>query len=125
MHGGDVLCEVEPVERRRPQGGLAAVGRRGSALPGTSESCVATPSSDVAVVFAALEGSVQLLSPNGGRTGAFAGFLLLPGSTPNREQALRCLARFAPRGPRPANSPGNNGPHLPNEATTQPSSGTA
>jgi xanthine dehydrogenase YagS FAD-binding subunit len=40
------------------------------------------------VAFAALEATVHVLGPVGARSIAFADFLLRPGSTPNREQAL-------------------------------------
>ncbi|QQM38107.1 FAD binding domain-containing protein [Streptomyces liliifuscus] len=62
---------------------------RTHAILGTSDDCVATHPSDVAVAFAALEASVHLLGPDGERRVAFADFLLRPGSTPQREQALR------------------------------------
>ncbi|MGW5658390.1 FAD binding domain-containing protein [Streptomyces humi] len=58
------------------------------AILGTSESCVATHPSDVAVAFAALEARVHVLGPDGARDIPFGDFLLRPGSTPNREQAL-------------------------------------
>lgn len=41
------------------------------------------------MAFAALEANVHLLGPAGERRVPFADFLLRPGSTPNREQALR------------------------------------
>ena len=76
--------------KREPGSGCAALQgfNRTHAILGTSESCVATHPSDAAVAFAALEASVHLLGPDGGRTIPFADFLLRPGSTPNREQAL-------------------------------------
>ncbi|UUU19227.1 FAD binding domain-containing protein [Streptomyces sp. DSM 40750] len=78
--------------KREPGSGCAAREgfNRTHAILGTSESCVATHPSDVAVAFAALEARVHLLSPDGTeRTVAFADFLLRPGNTPNREQAVR------------------------------------
>ncbi|MDH6625967.1 xanthine dehydrogenase YagS FAD-binding subunit [Streptomyces sp. LBL] len=77
--------------KREPGSGCAARGgfNRTHAILGTSESCVATHPSDVAVAFAALEATVRLLGPDGARSIPFADFLLRPGSTPNREQALR------------------------------------
>jgi xanthine dehydrogenase YagS FAD-binding subunit len=77
--------------KREPGSGCAARGgfNRTHAILGASESCVATHPSDVAVAFAALEASVRLLGPDGARSIPFADFLLRPGSTPNREQALR------------------------------------
>ncbi|WP_411153165.1 FAD binding domain-containing protein [Streptomyces sp. A30] len=77
--------------KRRPGSGCAAREgfNRTHAILGTSESCVATHPSDVAVAFAALEATVRLLGPDGARSIPFADFLLRPGGTPNREQALR------------------------------------
>lgn len=77
--------------KREPGSGCAALHgyNRSHAVLGTSDSCVATHPSDVAVAFAALEATVHVLGPDGERRIAFADFLLRPGSTPNREQALR------------------------------------
>jgi xanthine dehydrogenase YagS FAD-binding subunit len=77
--------------KREPGSGCAAFQgfNRTHAILGTSNQCVATHPSDVAVAFAALEARVHLLGPDGARSVAFADFLLRPGSTPNREQALR------------------------------------
>ncbi|MFE9645049.1 FAD binding domain-containing protein [Streptomyces sp. NPDC006365] len=77
--------------RREPGSGCAALEgvNRTHAILGTSDACVATHPSDVAVAFAALEAQVLLLGPDGERQVAFVDFLLRPGSTPNREQALR------------------------------------
>ncbi|WLW50381.1 FAD binding domain-containing protein [Streptomyces sp. YU58] len=77
--------------KREPGSGCAALEgfNRTHAILGTSGACVATHPSDAAVAFAALEASVHLLGPEGERTLPFADFLLRPGSTPQREQALR------------------------------------
>ncbi|MFC9683857.1 FAD binding domain-containing protein [Streptomyces sp. NPDC056948] len=77
--------------KREPGSGCAAREgyNRTHAILGTSDDCVATHPSDVAVAFAALEANVHLLGPDGARSIPFADFLLRPGSTPNREQALR------------------------------------
>ncbi len=77
--------------KREPGSGCAAREgfNRSHAILGTSDSCLATHPSDLAVALAALEATVHLLGPEGERTLAFADFLLKPGSTPNREQALR------------------------------------
>jgi xanthine dehydrogenase YagS FAD-binding subunit len=77
--------------RREPGSGCAALEgvNRTHAILGTSDACVATHPSDVAVAFAALEAQVRLLGPDGERQVPFVDFLLRPGSTPNREQALR------------------------------------
>ncbi|MFE2424362.1 FAD binding domain-containing protein [Streptomyces hokutonensis] len=76
--------------KREPGSGCAARDgfNRTHAILGTSESCVATHPSDVAVAFAALEATVRLAGPDGSRGIPFADFLLRPGSTPDREQAL-------------------------------------
>ena len=77
--------------KRQPGSGCAALGgfNRTHAIFGASEHCVATHPSDVAVAFAALEATVHLLGADGERTVPFVDFLLPPGSTPDREQALR------------------------------------
>ncbi|MFJ9705795.1 FAD binding domain-containing protein [Streptomyces sp. NPDC101234] len=77
--------------KREPGSGCAAREgfNRSHAILGTSDACVATHPSDVAVAFAALEATVHLLGPDGERSVPFADFLLKPGSTPNHEQALR------------------------------------
>jgi xanthine dehydrogenase YagS FAD-binding subunit len=77
--------------KRDPGSGCAALHgvNRTHAILGTSDACVATHPSDAAVAFAALEARVHLLGPDGARQVPFADFLLRPGSTPQREQALR------------------------------------
>ncbi|MEV5516357.1 FAD binding domain-containing protein [Streptomyces flaveolus] len=74
-----------------PGSGCAARGgyNRSYAILGTSQACVATHPSDIAVVFAALEAHVHVLGANGQRQIPFADFLLRPGLTTNREQALK------------------------------------
>ncbi|MEU6381612.1 xanthine dehydrogenase family protein subunit M [Streptomyces sp. NPDC046909] len=77
--------------KREPGSGCAARDgfNRMHAILGASEACVATHPSDVAVAFAALEATVHLLGPDGReRNLPFADFLLRPGNTPNREQAI-------------------------------------
>ncbi|MGW7202589.1 FAD binding domain-containing protein [Streptomyces sp. NPDC054837] len=78
--------------KREPGSGCAALHgvNRSHAILGTSDACVATHPSDVAVAFAALEARVHLLGPDRReRSVPFADFLLRPGSTPHREQAIR------------------------------------
>lgn len=96
--------------KRQPGTGCAALDgyNRSHAILGTSDACVATHPSDAAVAFAALEASVRLLGPDGERAVPFADFLLRPGTTPNREQALRpgelITAVEVPAYPRPLRS---------------------
>ncbi|MDH6628607.1 xanthine dehydrogenase YagS FAD-binding subunit [Streptomyces sp. LBL] len=96
--------------KREPGSGCAALEgvNRTHAILGTSDACVATHPSDVAVAFAALEAQVRLLGPDGERQVPFADFLLRPGSTPNREQDLRkgelITAVEIPAVPRPLKS---------------------
>lgn len=97
-------------KRERGSGCAALEGfNRTHAILGTSDDCVATHPSDVAVAFAALDARVHLLDPKGQeRSLPFADFLLKPGSTPNREQALRkgelITAVEIPAHPRPLKS---------------------
>ncbi|MFE9887969.1 FAD binding domain-containing protein [Streptomyces scopuliridis] len=96
--------------KREPGSGCAALHgfNRSHAILGASDHCVATHPSDVAVAFAALEARVHLLGPDGERSLPFADFLLRPGKTPDREQALRqgelITAVEIPAYPRPLRS---------------------
>jgi xanthine dehydrogenase YagS FAD-binding subunit len=96
--------------KRTSGSGCAALQgfNRTHAILGTSDACVATHPSDLAVALAALEATVHLLGPNGERSVAFADFLLQPGTTPDREQALRpgelITAVEIPAQPRPLRS---------------------
>ncbi|MER6426017.1 xanthine dehydrogenase family protein subunit M [Streptomyces sp. NPDC001137] len=96
--------------KREPGSGCAALHgfNRMHAILGTSDSCVATHPSDVAVAFAALEATVHLLGPEGERRVPFTDFLLRPGNTPNREHAIRqgelITAVEIPAHPRPLKS---------------------
>lgn len=77
--------------KRDPGSGCAARDgyNRTHAILGTSTACVATHPSDAAVAFAALGADVHLLGPDGERRIPLTDFLLPPGSTPHREQALQ------------------------------------
>ncbi|MEU6512370.1 xanthine dehydrogenase family protein subunit M [Streptomyces sp. NPDC046942] len=96
--------------KRDPGSGCAALHgfNRTHAILGTSDHCVATHPSDVAVAFAALEARVHLVGPHGERHLPFRDFLLLPGSTPQREQAVQpdelITAVEIPAHPRPLKS---------------------
>jgi xanthine dehydrogenase YagS FAD-binding subunit len=80
-----------PCNKREPGSGCAALegNNRTHAILGISGDCVATHPSDLAVAFAALDAMVHLRSASGRRRVAFADFLIVPGSTPEREHALR------------------------------------
>jgi xanthine dehydrogenase YagS FAD-binding subunit len=76
--------------KRDPGSGCGArLGvHRLSAILGTSESCVATHPSDVAVAFMALETTVHVTDGTVERTITADDFFLLPGDTPWHETAL-------------------------------------
>ncbi|MEO3930423.1 xanthine dehydrogenase family protein subunit M [Micromonosporaceae bacterium B7E4] len=77
--------------KRRPGSGCPAVDgeNRGHAILGTSDSCVATHPSDLAVALVALDARVRLVGRGGTRDVRLADFYLLPGDTPDREHDLR------------------------------------
>lgn len=80
-----------PCNKRAPGTGCAALQgyNRGHAVLGTSDACVATHPSDMCVALAALEAEIELRGPEGSRTLPIEQFHLLPGTTPQREHALR------------------------------------
>ena len=80
-----------PCNKREPGSGCAALegSNRTHAILGTSAACVATHPSDLAVALAALDAEVHVRHVSDRRRIAFADFLLQPGSTPDREHALR------------------------------------
>jgi xanthine dehydrogenase YagS FAD-binding subunit len=80
-----------PCNRRDPGSGCPAItgANRMHAILGTSDSCVATHASDVAVALVALDAEIRLTGPDGTRTVALADFYRLPGDTPEREHDLR------------------------------------
>ena len=59
------------------------------AILGSSDACVATHPSDMAVALAALDAVVHLRGPEGERTVPLTDFHLLPGDTPEIETVLR------------------------------------
>jgi xanthine dehydrogenase YagS FAD-binding subunit len=77
--------------KRKPGSGCAARDgwNRTHAILGTSEACVATHPSDLAVALAALDATVHLRGAGGVRQVAVGDFLLRPGATPHREHDLR------------------------------------
>lgn len=79
-----------PCNKRQPGTGCPArTGEnRGHAILGTSESCVATHASDLAVALVALDARLALYGGHGPRAVPLAGFYRLPGSTPHIENHL-------------------------------------
>jgi xanthine dehydrogenase YagS FAD-binding subunit len=76
--------------KREPGSGCSALDglNRIHAVLGTSEHCIATHPSDMAVAMMALEAVVHITGPQGERTIPLSEFYLLPGSTPQRENVL-------------------------------------
>ncbi|MFL5662983.1 MAG: FAD binding domain-containing protein [Ktedonobacteraceae bacterium] len=79
-----------PCNKREPGSGCAALEgiNRGHAILGTSEQCIATHPSDLAVALVALDAIVHTEGPKGKRAIAIDDFFLLPGDTPHREHPL-------------------------------------
>jgi xanthine dehydrogenase YagS FAD-binding subunit len=97
--GGNLLQRVRcsyfrdafsPCNKREPGSGCAALDgiNRGHAILGTSEQCIATHPSDVAVALVALDAIVHVNGPSGERAIPIDDFFLLPGDTPHREHPL-------------------------------------
>jgi xanthine dehydrogenase YagS FAD-binding subunit len=80
-----------PCNKRVPGSGCPAIegSNRLHAVLGTSDSCVATHASDLAVALVALDAEVRLTSATGERTVRLAEFYRLPGDTPDVENDLR------------------------------------
>jgi xanthine dehydrogenase YagS FAD-binding subunit len=81
---------TSPCNKRDPGSGCAALDgfNRGHAILGTSDACIATHPSDVAVALVALDAVVHTRGPGGEREVAIDDFFLLPGDTPQREHPL-------------------------------------
>jgi len=79
-----------PCNKREPGSGCPAIDgfNRIHAILGTSENCIATHPSDMAVAMMALEAVVHIQGSDGERNVPLNDFYLLPGSTPNRENVL-------------------------------------
>jgi xanthine dehydrogenase YagS FAD-binding subunit len=79
-----------PCNKRHPGSGCAAIDgyHRIHAILGTSEHCIATHPSDMAVAMMALEAMVQIQGPQGQRTVPLQEFYFVPGSSPEREHVL-------------------------------------
>lgn len=76
--------------KRAPGSGCDALDgvNRGHAILGTSQHCIATHPSDLAVALVALDAVVHTVGPRGARAIAIDDFFLLPGDTPQREHPL-------------------------------------
>jgi xanthine dehydrogenase YagS FAD-binding subunit len=79
-----------PCNRRDPGSGCPAISgaNRMHAVLGTSDSCVATHASDLAVALVALDAEIQLVSAGGSRIVRLADFYRPPGDTPEMENTL-------------------------------------
>ncbi|MBH5402471.1 xanthine dehydrogenase family protein subunit M [Bradyrhizobium sp. CNPSo 4010] len=76
--------------KRNPRSGCAALGglNAGHAILGTSDHCVATHPSDVAVALVALDATMRVKGPKGERTFPVEELFRLPGDTPHLEHTL-------------------------------------
>jgi xanthine dehydrogenase YagS FAD-binding subunit len=81
----------QPCNKRQPGNGCAAIGgfSRQHAVVGTSDACIATHPSDMAIAMRALDAVVETVRPDGTtRSIPIANFHRLPGDTPDIENAL-------------------------------------
>jgi xanthine dehydrogenase YagS FAD-binding subunit len=81
---------ISPCNKREPGTGCSALEglNRGHAILGTSESCIATHPSDVAVALVAFDAVVRTVGLDGEREIPIDDFFLLPGDTPHLEHPL-------------------------------------
>jgi xanthine dehydrogenase YagS FAD-binding subunit len=79
-----------PCNKREPGTGCSAIGgaTRQAAILGTSEQCIATHPSDLAVALVTLDAQVQVLGAGGARTIPFGELHRLPGEEPQRDTVL-------------------------------------
>src|SRR5258706_3146373 len=82
---------TSPCNKREPGSGCAALSgiNRIHAILGTSDKCIATHPSDLAVALVALDANVIVRGSTGERVIPIRDFHLLPGQHPEREHALR------------------------------------
>jgi xanthine dehydrogenase YagS FAD-binding subunit len=83
---------AQPCNKRRPGSGCSALGgiSRQLAVLGSSNACIATHPSDMAVAMRALDASVETVRPDGARRVIpIADFHRLPGDTPQVETELQ------------------------------------
>jgi xanthine dehydrogenase YagS FAD-binding subunit len=97
--GGNLLQRVRcpyfrmleaPCNKRSPGSGCSAFEglNVGTAILGTSDHCVATHPSDLAVSLVAFDATVKLKGPQGERSVAVGDLYRLPGDSPHREHNL-------------------------------------
>lgn len=81
---------VSPCNKREPGTGCSALRgyNRQHAILGTSERCIATHPSDMAVALVALDASVRIAGSSGERVVALTEFHCLPDDHPERESVL-------------------------------------
>jgi xanthine dehydrogenase YagS FAD-binding subunit len=81
---------ISPCNKRDPGSGCAALEgfNRGHAILGTSEHCIATHPSDVAVALVAFDAVIHTVGPDGGRSILADDFFLVPGDTPEVDHPL-------------------------------------
>ena len=82
---------TKPCNKRQPGSGCAAIGgfNRNLAVMGTSDACIATHPSDMAVAMRVLDATVETVNAAGQtRAIPIADFHRLPGATPNIETSL-------------------------------------
>ncbi len=98
--GGNLLQRVRcpyfrmldaPCNKRTPGSGCAAIDglNAGHAILGTSDQCVATHPSDLAVALVALGATIRVRGPQGGRSFPVEQLYRLPGDTPHLEHTLQ------------------------------------
>jgi xanthine dehydrogenase YagS FAD-binding subunit len=77
--------------KRAPGSGCSAIGgyNRMLAILGTSDHCIASNPSDMAVAMMALEAQIHMQGPAGDRVVPIAEFYTLPGDTPHIETVLK------------------------------------
>jgi xanthine dehydrogenase YagS FAD-binding subunit len=81
----------QPCNKRQPGSGCAALGgfSRQHAVMGTSDACIATHPSDMAVAMRVLDATIETIRPDGStRTIPVVEFHRLPGDTPHIETVL-------------------------------------
>jgi xanthine dehydrogenase YagS FAD-binding subunit len=97
--GGNLLQRVRcpyfrmldaPCNKRTPGSGCAALDglNAGHAILGTSDHCVATHPSDLAVALVALDATLRVRGPRGERSFPVEDLFRLPGDTPHLEHTL-------------------------------------